>query len=142
MRFFYLPIGITVLSNTLYHIVLKLTPSNINPMITLAVSYIVSAIVCLLLLPVFPLKASLSASLHQLNWASIALGVVIVGLEVGFLMAYRVGWKISLAGIISNAGVALLLIPIGLLIFKEKISAVNIAGVIVCVIGLVLANLR
>jgi len=56
--------------------------------------------------------------------------------------AYRAGWNISLGAIVSNSGAALLLIPVGLLFFQERVSAVNVLGVVVCVAGLVLVNLR
>jgi len=43
-------------------------------------------------------------------------------LELGFLLAYRKVWNISVAGFLSNTLVALMLIPVGLLLFKETIS--------------------
>ena len=81
-------------------------------------------------------------SLRQVNWASFALALAIVGLEIGFLLAYRAGWNIALTAAVSNVAVTLLLIPVGLLLFKEKVSLVNIFGVILCVAGLVLVNQR
>jgi uncharacterized membrane protein len=140
MFLYIFPIGLTVISNVLYHIFLKVTPSNANPMLALLVTYVTAALTCLVILPFFPLATSLGQSLRQLNWASIGLGVVIVGLEMGFLQAYRVGWKISLLGIVSSSCVALILIPIGLLFFKEKVSLVNILGAIVCIVGLIMIN--
>jgi len=61
-------------------------------------------------------------------------------LELGFLLAYRAGWKISLGPLVSNVAVAILLIPVGLLLFREKISLVNLIGIGVCLLGLVLVN--
>ena len=70
------------------------------------------------------------------------LAIVVVGLEVGFLLAYRAGWNISLAAIVSNASLTLLLIPIGMLLFRERPTPVNLIGVAICVAGLAMANLR
>ena len=47
----------------------------------------------------------IGGGLKELNWASYALGLVVVLLEVGFLLAYRAGWKISLAAVYSNVAV-------------------------------------
>jgi multidrug transporter EmrE-like cation transporter len=84
----------------------------------------------------------LGAEVRKLNWASVGLGAVIVGLELGFLLAYRAGWNISVASLVANTTVALLLIPVGLLFFKEELSAVNILGIILAIAGLVLVNLK
>jgi drug/metabolite transporter (DMT)-like permease len=133
-------IALAVLSNVFYHIVQKVTPQQVNPVLSLAVSYLAAAVICLVLLPVFPLKHSLRDSLGQLNWATLGLALAIVGVEIGFLLAYRSGWDISLAGLVSNAAVAVVLLPFGLLLFNEKLTLVNIVGVLVCVVGLVLVN--
>ncbi len=139
--FLYLfPIGLVVVSNVLYHIILKVTPGNVNPALTLSVTYVTSALSCLILLPFFPRAAGLAQSFRQLNWTSVGLGVVLVGIEMGFLMAYRVGWEVSLAGIVSSTWVALALIPIGLSFFKEKLTIINVLGVLVCIAGLVMIN--
>lgn len=137
---YYFAIALTVVSNVLYHIFQKLTPAQVNPMLALAGAYVVAAVVSLLLLPLFPLQAGLATELRQVNWASVGLGAAIVGLELGFLLAYRLGWNISLAGLVSNVAVALILIPIGLGLFREQLTPMNWAGLAVCLVGLVLVN--
>ena len=139
---FYGAIALTILSNLLYHLFQKVIPGNVNPLLSLAVTYLVAAAATLLLLPLFPVQGTLGAELRKINWASVGLGAVIVGLELGFLLAYRAGWDLSLANLVSNTTVALLLIPFGLLLFKEQLSLVNILGVILAIAGLVLVNFR
>ena len=58
------------------------------------------------------------------------------------MLAYRAGWKVSTAAIIVNATVTLLLIPVGVAFFREQLTPVNVAGILVCVVGLVLVNLK
>jgi multidrug transporter EmrE-like cation transporter len=77
-----------------------------------------------------------------LNWASYLLGVSIVGLEVGFLLAYRAGWNLGLAAVLVNVAASLVLVPIALLAFKDQLSWVNIAGVLTCLAGLIMLNWR
>jgi len=76
----------------------------------------------------------------ELNWTSILLGVSIVGLEFGYLMAYRAGWKISVGSLVANIALALMLIPIGILFFKEGFGFNKILGASFCIIGLILIN--
>ncbi len=137
---YYWPLALTVVSNICYHLFLKLTPANVNPLLSLSATYAAAMATTLALAPFYANGDGLRQELSSLNWTSIALGLAIVGLEVGFLLAYRLGWQISLAGMISNSAVTLLLIPIGLLFFKDSLSSVNIVGVVFCFIGLILVN--
>lgn len=139
---YYLPIVCTIVANVFYHVFLKLTPNTVNPVISLAVTYATAMIATLMIYPFYTNPGGFITDIKSLNWASCALGVAIVGLEVGFLLAYRLGWQISLAGNISNISVSVLLIPIGLLFFKETLSLTNVLGVIFCIVGLVLANYK
>lgn len=137
---FWFAILLTIVSNVFYHIFQKITPQDANPVFALAISYLVAGLICLVLLIWFPLEEGMRQSLKQLNWATIGLAFTLVGLELGFLLAYRAGWNISLAGLASNATVSVLLLPVGLMVFKEELSRVNITGVLVTIVGLVLMN--
>lgn len=142
MFLFYFSLALAVLSSMLYHVVIKLTPAEANPAISLFVAYVAAALLCLALLFFFPLKTSVAAAFRQLNWTSVALAFALVGLEAGFLLAYRSGWNLSLAAIVVNVAVTVLLIPIGLLLFKEKLSPLNVFGILLCIGGLVMVNVR
>ena len=138
--YYYLPIALTIAANVLYHICQKSMPQNINPMLALIITYLTAAVLCVFIL-IFTLKGqSLAVELGKLNWAPIALGVAIFGLELGFFLAYRVGWNISLGALSSNISVSILLIPIGVAVYKEVISTQTAAGIILCIIGLILIN--
>jgi uncharacterized membrane protein len=139
---YYLPVGLTVVANVLYHVFLKVTPASVNPLLSLVVTYLTAAAATVAILAVGPERVSLAAGLRDLNWASYALGLAIVGLEVGFMLAYRAGWNISLAGLISSTTVSLLLVPVGLLFFREALSAVNALGIALCLVGLALVNYK
>jgi uncharacterized membrane protein len=132
--------AMTVVSTVFYHLIQKLTPGQAHPFLSLAFSYTVALVVCLVLLPFFPLPTKLSDSIRQLNWTTIALGFAIVGIELGYLLAYRAGWRIGEMSLVSTLFVVLVLLPIGLMFFKEKLSSVNIAGIVICIIGLVMVN--
>ena len=140
MLAFYMSIGLTVVSNVFYHTIQKLTPSNVNPMIALSVTYATATILCLLAFPVLQSDVSFIQGLRQLNWTSVVLAITIVGIEAGYLWAYREGWNISVGALTSYVTVAIILIPIGLLFFKEKISPINLLGIGVCLLGLFLLH--
>ncbi len=139
---FYGAIALVVISNVAYHLFQKATPATVNPMVALSVTYGVALLVCLILLPFYPSPEGLTASLTRVNWASVGLGLSVVGLELGFLAAYRAGWPISLAGLVANVIVGMLLLPVGLILLREKLSWINLLGIAVCLVGIVLVNLR
>jgi drug/metabolite transporter (DMT)-like permease len=75
-----------------------------------------------------------------LNWTSPLLGIAIVGLEFGYIMAYRAGWNISVGSLVANILLALALIPIGILFYQEGFGLNKILGAILCIAGLILIN--
>lgn len=137
---FWIVISLTILSNVFYHIIQKVTPQQANPVLSLGISYLVAGLICFALLPVFPIKEGLREALRHINWTSLALAFSLVGLEIGFLLAYRAGWPISLAGLFSNATVSVILLPVGYMLFRDRLSGINMLGVLVAIIGLVLMN--
>jgi uncharacterized membrane protein len=137
---YYAAIILTVASNVLYHIFQKITPTAANPLLALAVTYATSTMFCMGFFFILPDHKTLTESLKVVTWSSVALGLAIVGLELGFLLAYRSGWNIGLAALASTVAVALILLPIGLMFFRERLSLANSAGFVLCIAGLVLMN--
>ena len=142
MWLYYFALGLTIIANLFYHFSQKYTPSNVNPIVSLIITYGVAIIFCLIILPFYPGGESLMASVRKVNWASFSLAIAIVGLELGYLLAYRAGWEVSLAALVSNVTFTILVIPIGLLWMQETLSLVNIIGILLCIAGLVLVNLK
>ena len=140
MFLFYFSIFLAIASSALYHFTAKSTPSNVNFTVSLLVTYTVALIVTLLGFFFFPATKGISAELKQLNWASIGLAIAIVGIEFGFLLTYRSGWNLGIAAVLVNVVASLILVPVAIFIFKDKISWINILGILVCLAGLVMLN--
>jgi drug/metabolite transporter (DMT)-like permease len=140
MFLFYFSITLAICSSALYHFVAKSTPANINFTVSLLVTYAVAFVVVLFTFFFFPVKNGIAAEFKQLNWASIGLAIAIVGIEFGFLLVYRAGWNLGIAAVLTNVVASLILLPVAIFFFKDKISWVNIAGIFVCLIGLVMLN--
>ena len=136
------PIALVVISNTLYQVCAKSVPEGMNPLASLTVTYLVGAVVSCAMYFILNRNANLFREIRLTNWAPIVLGVVIVGLEVGFIYAFRAGWQISMAQIVSSAILAVILIFVGYLLYHEAITWNKIVGIIICLAGLVLINYR
>ena len=140
MFLFYFSITLAICSSALYHFVAKSTPSNVNFTVSLLVTYAVAFGVTLLGFFFFPAKNGVIAEIKQLNWASIGLAIAIVGIEFGFLLTYRAGWQLGIAAVLVNVVASLILVPVAIFVFKDKISWVNFLGILVCLAGLVMLN--
>ena len=140
MFLFYFSITLAICSSALYHFSAKSTPSNINFPISLVVTYAVALGITILTVFIFPAKNGVAAELKQLNWASILLAIAIVGIEFGFLLTYRSGWNLGIAAVLVNVVASLILVPVAIFVFKDKISWINILGIFVCLAGLVMLN--
>lgn len=133
-------IVLIVASNILYNICQKSTPQRANPFLALIITYLTAAIFTVIIFLFNKPDKGFFQAFKELNWTSIVLGVSIVGLEFGYLMAYRAGWKISVGSLVANIALALMLIPIGILFFKEGFGFNKILGAAFCIIGLILIN--
>ena len=136
------PIALVVLSNTFYQICAKSVPEGMNPFASLTVTYLLGAAVSLVLYFALAKSPDLLKEYSRLNWAPFVLGVVIVGLEVGYIYAFKAGWQVSTAQVVQSAVLAVVLLAVGHLLYREALTWNKIAGVGICVAGLVLINLR
>ena len=133
---FYLPILLMILGTTTYHIAQKSVPGELNPLFSLVVNYVTALAGTILLIPFYPARTSGPWSVKGLNWASAAVGVSIVAVELSVLLAYRAGWRISLLSTLGNTASALMLVVVGLAFLHEHLSAGKLAGVVFCLVGL------
>ena len=138
MLHFIWPMALVVLSNVAYQICAKSVPERMNPLASLTITYLIGALASGILYFVLNRGGSLLKEYHKLNWAPIVLGMVIVGLEVGWIYAYKAGWQVSTGFIVQSAFLAVLLIFVGYFLYQEALTWNKIAGVAVCIVGLII----
>ncbi len=133
------PIALVVFSNTVYQICAKSVPGGMNPFASLTITYLVAAASSALLF--FLLGGSgLAKEYAKTNWAPFVLGIVIVGLEVGWIFAYKAGWQVSTGFIVQSAVLAGALLLVGWLLYHEAITWNKLLGVAICLVGLIFLN--
>ena len=81
-----------------------------------------------------------SQQLAGINWAPFVLGLSVVGLEVGAIFMYKAGWEVSVGNIVQAIFVAIALLIVGVLIYKEALTATKVAGIAACLVGIFLLN--
>jgi drug/metabolite transporter (DMT)-like permease len=130
------PLLLVVGGSIVYHVAAKSVPKTLEPFAALIGVYttaLAASLVAYALARRGPIPPHPSSMWHP-TVAAVGLGVLMI--ELGFLQTYRAAWPVSMASVMMNGIVAVLLLPIGAALFGETITAVRVAGVALCLIGL------
>ena len=145
LLFWFLPV-ILFVGNGLLDSLLKFTQAEKLPDFDLYLFNMLvfgSALISgLLLSPWLAFKSTTRKALQQEILLGILLGLVNLGSLVGMIMALRSSLPSSLVFILNNTAVVVLSTIIGILAFREKISKVNLAGILLALVAIVLVSLN
>jgi drug/metabolite transporter (DMT)-like permease len=136
---------LVLLGNVVYHLGQRAIPREANAVVATLAAYLVAVVGTLLTIPLLARGLSVSSfatSWQSLNWSTVLVGVGIVGVEIGYLLVYRAGWQISNASLVANAMLAVVLLLIGAMAFREPITMARAAGLVLCLAGLWLVGGR
>ena len=80
--------------NVFYQICTKSVPEEVDPFALLIITYLVAAAACVVFYYALGADGNLLKEFAggKLHWTSFVLGIVIVGLEAGWIYAYKAGW--------------------------------------------------
>lgn len=120
---------------------MKSMPSDVNPFGALMVTYLVATVISAIIFVYMVGPSNIAFELSKINLTSVILAIAIVGLEVGYVFVYRAGWAVNTASVVANIGLACVLIFVGYFLYKENVSLNQIAGIFVCMAGLILINM-
>lgn len=134
---YYIPLLMVIGCNLGYHILSKSLPNNINPFIGLSATYGVAFLGSLILFAITK-KTIYSNQKMNINIYNLLLGIVIIGVEGGYMLMYRAGWEVSKASLVANIVLSILLLFIGSIVFHEFVDIKKIAGIVLCVLGIAL----
>lgn len=134
------PIALAIFAEIFYQISAKSTPETLNPLASLTVTYLVGAAVSAALFFLLNPGQNILTEWKGLNWTAFVLGVAIVGLEVGSIYMYKVGWNMNTGYIVKAGLLAVALIAVGYFLYKESFTATKAAGIAACLFGLYLIN--
>jgi uncharacterized membrane protein len=127
-------------SIALYQIAQKYVPKGLSAWSTLAWAYLVALVICLFAAFLDKNDKGMLETFKNSNWAVWAVGLTVVGIELGFLLALRAGWKLAGSGLIANTFALLISVPVALFLVREKWSLLNFSGLVLCIVGLFLVT--
>lgn len=139
---FYLSAFLAIAGTISYHFLLKLVPGSLNPMVSVLGIYAAALSLGLVLLPLFGTQGGVAQQIRQLSWVQIALALSVLMIELGFLLMYRHGWRLSTGNVVTGVVINMGLAGLGVTLFREQLSNANAVGVALCVVGVALLSLR
>lgn len=134
------PIGLLILSSVFYNVTSKMTPETANPFLAVMVTYVVGLVLSVTMFLYTKTEKNIMDEVQRLNWTSVVLGLSIVGLEVGNIYMYRAGWNISVGSLVVNIMLAIILVVLGVLFYKESLNLYKVVGIALCLAGLFFIN--
>ncbi len=140
MNITYFPLLIIILGGLIYQFAQKSVVKGINAYFVIIIAYLAGIVLCFICQWVYPAEGTLTEAFRKSNWAVYGVGAGAVLVEIGFLLAYRQGWQISLTSMLVNMVISLVLVPVGLLVYKEKLSGWNALGMAFYFAGLILLS--
>lgn len=139
---FYVSAVLAVLGGLGYQFFIKRVPSTLNPLVNVVSIYLAVIVLCVALLPLFPLEGGLRNHLKQLSWLQLALAVSVAMIELGFLLMYRYGWNLSTGNLVTGVFINVALVALGLGLLGEKLNVVNLIGIALSILGVALISYR
>lgn len=123
-----------------YMIIQKLTPTEIDPFVSVCLCYSVCLVVAIFMYIVTRRGQTLRAELKNLNWTAPALGLCLVCMDVSALLMFRVGWNLSVGSVLLYVLLAIALVIVGAVFYREKLSRKRLIGIALCIIGVILIS--
>ena len=136
----YWPVILIVIANVVYNICSKQAPENVHPLASLTVTYLVGAVITCALYFILNRGGHIVQEWQHINWATLLLGIAIIGMEAGSIYLYKVGWAVNSGQLVCSALIAVALIFVGYFIYKEQLSWNKAVGMALVMAGMFFIN--
>lgn len=136
---YYFSISLVIISNIFYSFFESIVPGEVNPAIALCSMYIGGILIAL---PFYiKNRDKFRNRKKHFKYRVIFFGIANMLTDLGFLLAFRSGWELGTFNVVVNISTLIILTLVGVLLYKEKLSIMNMYGIILGIIGLYLLNI-
>ena len=136
MNRYFWTIGLVIISQIGYQAGQKSVPKAASTFVVLTIVYATACLVCLASIPFVGRMPSINELRASMGWPTWVVAFSIVGIEVGYLLAYRTGWPIDLAFAVASTVTVVALAVIGVAYFGSPLNPRRLAGIALACISL------
>jgi drug/metabolite transporter (DMT)-like permease len=136
-------IALVIASQVTYQLAVKAIPSESHPFGVLIIVYRLAMVACIVLSPLAGRPLVFADFRRLLSWPTYLLALAVVGIEIGYLLAYRSGWKFGATFAVTSVATVSMLALLGIVWFGELIDGKRVLGLVLALAGgwLVVARL-
>jgi len=127
------PIGLIIAAQVGYQLAQRAMPASANPFTVIAIAYLLGIIACSVQAPGVGRPIGLIDAGLLRHWPIWGLAGSVVGIELGYLLAYRAGWALATTTGIGYTATMVLVAVIGATCFAEGMSARRAAGLFLAI---------
>lgn len=128
MTAFIYSIALVIASQVSYQLAVKAIPRESSPFAVLAVVYGIAMLACGVLAAVAGRPVGFADARRLLGWPAALLALAVVGIEVGYLLAYRSGWKLGATFAVTSVATVAVLALLGAAWFGEVLDGRRVLG--------------
>ena len=122
------PLALTIAGGVVYHVSAKSLPKDLSPALVLVGAYATALCGSLAVYVVLPADPTATAASSVLSPAVILVGLGATMIELGYVLTYRAAWPVSVAAIVINSMVAVVLVVVGVAVFSERLTLSRALG--------------
>jgi drug/metabolite transporter (DMT)-like permease len=123
---------LVIVSLVAYQLAQRAVPANASTWWTLTTVYITATAIS----ATFASLDARHGRSQVLSPATFVLGFSVVGIELGYLLAYRQGVRVGTVGLVASTSAAVLLSVVGAQFFGEHLTWRTALGIAACATGL------
>jgi len=138
MKDVYWALSVATVGAVIYHSGQKALAADVNPMVLLIGVYAIAVLIAVVAIPLFRAPHQSDSVRHLMSWPVLAVGVGVILIEGGFLLAYRAGGSLQWSGVAVNGLAAVILVPVAVIAFREQFSTTRALGILVTLVGMAL----
>jgi len=128
-------IALVIASQVTYQLAVKAIPPESHPFGVLIVVYGLAMVACIVLSPLAGRPIVFTDFRRLLSWPTCLLALAVVGIEIGYLLAYRSGWKLGATYAVTSVATVAVLALLGVVWFGEFIDGKRVLGLVLALAG-------
>ena len=135
MTAFVYSIALVIASQVVYQLAMKAVPPAANPLGVLILVYGLAIAACVVLSLLAGRPIAFGDLRRLLGWPTGLLALAVVGIEIGYLLAYRSGWTLGVTYAVTSVATVTVLAALGVAWFGELLDGRRVLGLVLALAG-------